>query len=142
MSQEVRRVPADWQHPRNSEGDFIPLYDGAKFPVHVARWDKENAKWAEGFCTDFDGGWKPLTDEQRGRTFASWDGDRPDQKNYMPLWPDEQRTHLVLYETITEGTPVSPVLSTDEELARWLADNIVTGQPVSYEQWLSMVEEK
>jgi hypothetical protein len=60
----------------------------------------------------------------------------------MPLWPDEQRTHLVLYETITEGTPVSPVLSTDEELARWLADNIVTGQPVSYEQWLSMVEEK
>ena len=28
MGREVRRVPADWQHPKDARGRFIPLFDG------------------------------------------------------------------------------------------------------------------
>ena len=37
--------------------------------------------------------------------------------------PIEERTHYQMYETCTEGTPISPVMETPENLARWLADN-------------------
>jgi hypothetical protein len=57
----------------------------------------------------------------------------------MPAWPDEQRTHLMMYEDTSEGTPISPAFATPEDLAHWLADNgasALGSSTATYEQWL------
>lgn len=57
-----------------------------------------------------------------GYTIEEWCGPRPVPEDYMPDWQEEERTHLQMYESTTEGTPISPIMATKEELARWLAD--------------------
>jgi hypothetical protein len=36
----------------------------------------------------------------------------------MPHWPPEERTHWQMYSA---GTPISPVLGTEEELFKWMS---------------------
>jgi hypothetical protein len=137
MGREVRRVSANWQHPKNGDR-YKPLY-GRSYSGAVAKWDEHNAKWNEGLRDDWNGGWKPLDGEEEAETYADWDGDRPVEADYMPDWPEAERTHYQMYEDTTEGTPISPVCETPEELARWLADNNASafaGQCASYESWL------
>ena len=60
----------------------------------------------------------------------------------MPDWPAAERTHFQMYETISEGTPVSPVCATAEELASWMADHCLTSatdRTALYESWLETV---
>jgi hypothetical protein len=60
----------------------------------------------------------------------------------MPDWPKEQRTHYQMYETTTEGTPISPVMDSPESLARWLVDNNAASFgpcTATYEQWLGTI---
>jgi len=62
--------------------------------------------------------------------------------NYMPDWPEEERTHYIMYEDVSEGTPISPAFETPEQLARWLADNKASSfgnSTATYEQWLRMI---
>ena len=64
-----------------------------------------------------------------------------DQNEYMPDWPEAERTHLMMYENTSEGTPISPPFATPEELARWCADNGASAfgaSKATYEQWLSV----
>lgn len=139
MSREIRKVPADWQHPKDSRGYYIPLHDG--FNQRLADWDEENAKWQQGLRRNyFAQTWVAVDPEDAEKSFADWDGLRPEQKDFMPDWPTEQRTHLCMYETCTEGTPISPVCATPEECARWLADNGASAfgcMTATYEQWLA-----
>jgi hypothetical protein len=140
MGREVRRVPADWQHPVDDVGDYIPLLDG--FNSRLREWDEEAARWAEGLQSDWNGGWKPIDEKDRGMTYAEWSGERPKPEDYMPDWPETNRTHYQMYEDTSEGTPISPVMGTPEELARWLADNGASAfadQTATYEQWLGMI---
>lgn len=69
-----------------------------------------------------------------------WFGVAPNQEDYMPEWPDEERTHYQMYETCSEGTPLSEPMETPEELARWLADTGASSfgsMTATYEQWLA-----
>ena len=137
MGREVRRVPADWQHPMNGNGQHAPLFDG--YNAAVREWDEGAAKWAQGLGSDYNGGWEPLSESARGMTYAEWSGGRPKQSDYMPDWPESERTHFMMYESTTEGTPISPAFATPEELARWLADTNASAfadQGASYEGWL------
>lgn len=146
MGREVRMVPANWQHPKDERDHHIPLF-GYSFTETLAEWEEGNKKWAEGLIRDYSVrlekcGWKPkgLTESQ---TFEEWDGERPEAKDYMPEWPAAERTHLQMYETCTEGTPISPVMETPEKLARWLADNGASAfgsSTASYEAWLSTIK--
>ena len=141
MSREVRRVPADWQHPKGADGRYIPLFDGS-FSKSAADWDEEAAQWAKGFKRDYPEGWE-AKDSDDTETFEEWDGERPVESTYMPEWPEEERTHLQMYESTTEGTPVSPVMETPEELAHWLADNAASacgGMTATYGQWLATIQ--
>ena len=57
----------------------------------------------------------------------------------MPSWPEEERTHYQMYETTSEGTPISGVFESPELLAHWLADegaSAFAGQGADYESWL------
>ena len=138
MSREVRRVKADWKHPstgfyHNGEINYVPLYDGSKYQREVDRWDEENAKWENKEYPSW------ADEDDKKLTFTEWDGERPDAKDYMPVWADEEKTHFMLYETTTEGSPKSPAFETIEELARWLTDNQATTfgrMTTTYDRWL------
>lgn len=48
-----------------------------------------------------------------------------------------------MWETVSEGSPLSPVFKTPEELAKWLADNKISSfgrMTATYEQWLKMIK--
>jgi len=74
-------------------------------------------------------------------SFEEWWGERPRQEDYMPEFPQGTATHFQMYEETSEGTPISPVCATIEELALWLVDNrasAMAGMPATYEEWLAM----
>jgi len=80
----------------------------------------------------------PTAEEFAHHEFWEWHGDPPDRDSYRPTWSPDEQTHYQMYETVSEGTPVSPVLDSPEALARWLAD---TGADAgagtaTYAQWL------
>jgi hypothetical protein len=138
MGREVRRVPKDWQHPKDKRGSYIPLLGGS-FSERLAEWEQGNAKWSEGLRDDWHGGWKPIEDERKHLSFSEWDGERPQKEDYMPEWSEAERTHYQMYEACTEGTPISPVMVSPEELARWLVENKASAfadETASYESWL------
>lgn len=142
MGREVRIVPADWQHPKDKRGHYIPLFDGSKLASRTATWDAEKAAWDLGFESDWSPGVANRYKEKesgRPKEYTEWDAERPDPSDYMPAWPEQFRTHLMMYENTTEGTPISPACETAEELARWLADNNASAfgrDGASYEAWL------
>jgi len=142
MGREVRMVPANWQHPKDSKGRYIPLFDGFNKAIEV--WDIENQKWEEGFVSDFNGGWE-VKPERYDYGYSEYAGDRPKQEDYMPDFPIAERTHYMMYEDTSEGTPLSPPCETPEILASWLANNNASAfgkDTASYDQWLAMIKSK
>lgn len=147
MGREVRMVPADWRHPRYPDdyhepacrGRYIPLYDRG-FADHDREWSEGWAMWQKGLVRSYgdEGPWRARTPED-GALFSHYEGSRPSPDDFMPDWPEDQRTHLMMYEDTTEGTPISPAFATPEELARWLADTGASAfgsMTATYEEWL------
>ena len=69
-------------------------------------------------------------------------GIQPNPNDYMPNWPNSEKTHYMMYEDCSEGTPISPAFETPGELARWLADNKASScgdMTTSYDAWLNMI---
>ena len=124
MGREVRRVPANWQHPKDERypDRYKPLYPGEDY-------ERDKKNWEEAVA-------------ERGQQGAiEWCGNPPNLDDYMPNWPEAERTHLMMYEDTSEGTPISPAFATPEELARWLADTRASafgGDGASYEAWLKV----
>ncbi len=151
MGREVRMVSSTWVHPRYTNdtapsvdliGEYIPLLDGWDADV-ASDWDEGFRKWGAGLvASDSDHEkWAPKGAEHAGR-YTEWAGPRPSPDDYMPEWRDEDCTHLMMYETTSEGTPISPAFATAEELARWLADTGASSfgdNTASYKQWLAMI---
>lgn len=139
MGREVRMVPANWEHPKDHKGNYVPLLDGS-FSQDVKRWDEEAEMWAKGKRREYGTeGWIDIEDEYKDIPFEEWDGERPEEKDYMPDWDASECTHYMMYENTSEGTPISPALETPEELARWLTDNNASAfgnDTATYEQWL------
>lgn len=130
MGRELRRVPADWSHPKEN-GRYLPLHEPKKpLLLMVAEWLHNARLWELGHHPDQ----KKYTrvGGSHIRHFWYWDGSVPDPICYMPYWPDEEKTHYQWYEIVTEGTPISPVCASREDLARWLVDN----EGDTYEEWL------
>lgn len=118
MGKEIRMVPENWEHPQHENGNHKPLYD---------------SKYAEE-AKDF----LEMANEEGLQEAVDYMG-CPDSEDYMPDWKPEEKTCLQMYETCSEGTPISPVMKTPEELAKWLADNGASSfgsMTATYEQWL------
>lgn len=115
MGRVIRRVPKDWEHPKNEHGHEIPLHE--TFPYNQEEIEEGlRDGWLEGEPPFYDVG-------------------------VMPQWDEAERTHYQMYENVTEGTPISPVMNSPEILARWLADNKASASgemTATYEQWLSV----
>jgi len=123
MGREVRKVPANWVHPKDERGNFKPLYDGASY-------ERDKRAWL-------------ATLKKKGlQASIDYHGNPPNREDYMPSWKASERTHLMMYEDTTEGTPISPAFKTPEQLARWLSDNGASAfgsDTASYEEWLATI---
>ena len=105
MGRELRRVPVNWEHPRDVFGQLQPLYDRA--------YEDAAKEWLARFMA-----YRP--EDHNGEYYWDYAGPPPDKHYYRPAWTEAEATHFQVYETVTEGTPVSPVLPTRETVAEWL----------------------
>lgn len=143
MGREVRMVPPGWQHPKDENGRYIPLYQGP-YSEAGSDWDEAWAAWQRGEIENYGEGpkWKPKCESALAcARYTDWAGARPSPDDYMPDFPEGTATFLCMYEDTSEGTPISPAFETPEELARWLTDNEASAfgsMTATYEQWLSM----
>lgn len=70
-------------------------------------------------------------DPEIKETYELWERSEPPEGDGYQLW-----------ETVSEGSPISPVFSTPEELAKWLEDNEISPlgpMTCSYDQWLDFI---
>ena len=120
MGREVRMVTGNWEHPKNRNGAYVPLLDQYQRTLNEFR-DRIESDGLEDALDYFGGG--PVKDDYMlADTLA------------------EERTHLMMYEDTSEGTPISPAFETPEALAQWLSDNNASafvGETATYEQWLA-----
>jgi len=119
MGREVRRVPKDWQHPTEN-GRLKPLHEG----------------YAETLA-----GFLAMQSKDGLQKALDYYGTAPDINDYMPEWTEAEKTHIQMYETCSEGTPISPVFEFPEQLAHWLASTHASafgGMTATYEQWLEV----
>lgn len=131
MGSKIRRVPADWVHPkqpcphspwvggceqaRRTDGTcFIPLMDRT-FEEATAEYERERADWDAGKRPDY-------CDPNYKGSFEDWDGPPPTPGGYRPAYTSEP-THYQMYETVSEGTPLTPVFATPEELIDHLVEH-------------------
>lgn len=129
MGREVRRVPPNWEHPRWQEnevtgeqrqrgfvGQYRPCFD-EDYDTAATEWLRECALWAQGEHPDqaqYEGAAK-------SKYYWEWAGLPPEREGHRPAFTEEPTWHQ-LYETVSEGTPVSPPFATLEELARYLSE--------------------
>lgn len=130
MGREVKRVPSGFAWPANKVWfgyvlDAVPCQlcggngERPQGPT-VVRWgDDEGHTWETTYCElcEGDGSMQPQIEIPRGDAYQMW-------------------------ETTSEGSPISPTFNTPEELAKWLADTNASacgGTGASYEQWLNMI---
>lgn len=142
MGRELRFVTDDWE-PHDE-----PLLDGLRYPDDLAEWEEGKEKWEAGLIRDHaNGGWKP-----RPEAFDAWEeyaGPRPDPDDYTSVRPWDHITQIVMYETTSEGTPISPPFPIGDEgeeaLAEWLAENEASAfcsMTATKEQWLSTIRRR
>lgn len=116
MGREVRRVPPDWEHPKDWRGNYQPMYDRS-YGEAAERWLRDCMAWEAGMHPDLVAG---RTTKAETPYFWEWDGLPPQRDWYRPEWPDDARTAYQVYENVTEGTPVSPVFANEAALRVWL----------------------
>ena len=137
MGREVRKVPKDWQHPKDDGDAFIPLY-GESYKQAISRWVENGYAWLSGTYE-----YQPSEEPKTWTGYVEYCGEPPRPERYMPDWPDSVRTHLMMYEDTTEGTPISPPFATAEELAHWLTDTGASAfgsRTATYEAWLATIK--
>lgn len=113
MGREIRMVPANWKHPKQSNGFDQPMCD-----KHI---EAALAEWLEEFDHVRTNGLADKDREFYPRGLVDWlrDNSPPDPDYYRP-WRDEDATWFQVWETVSEGTPATPPFATKEALVDYL----------------------
>lgn len=123
MGREIRMVPPNWSHPVYTRdncsdskllGKYIPLYD-SNYEVELQKWWDERQEWIRGVHIRQIESPEFYSSYER---FEEYAGRAPDPDKY-PVF-DGEPTHYQIYENVTEGTPISPIFSTKEEILEYL----------------------
>lgn len=124
MSREIRRVPPDWEHPRYTAdtvfghhkiGDYLRLHN-ARYVDRAREYLKNYDLWIAGQHPDQAG-----ADPTDLHALHEEVGYPPDPNYYREdEWTDAEATAYQIYETVSEGTPVSPVFPTQADMRAWL----------------------
>ena len=131
MGREIRRVPPNWEHPRSKcehspwKGGcddakrhggmcFQPLHD-EPFEAAAREWKNDLAAWESGERAAY------LAEHGDDLEYWEYNGEPPDRAYYRPAWSQDEASWYQAYETVSEGTPVTPPFETPEELIDYLA---------------------
>lgn len=120
MSREIRAVAPGWQHPRDpgtySDGSprYRGLYKASELQTDLAVFEENPDKF---------------------------DGVEPNPSQYMPELKEGTAYGWQMYETVSEGTPVSPIFATKDELAEWLSSPAAGRERVSVESAAKFVKD-
>lgn len=131
---EIRRVPENWEHPReitgNGAGEYVPLIRYEKidignkmFQENLQKWFKEHKEFEEGkkFVIPDDRHGDDVFMKCEGATYTSYTGPPPIVDNPDDFMPNGDWYQL--YEKC--GVPISPPFETTEELTKWLAEWLI-----------------
>jgi len=112
MGREIRRVPPNWEHPKDKQGRFKPIFNSS-FENAASQWKNDFISW------EFGG--RPHYNSEGDEQLEFWEyyGGPPDRKYYR-IYQDEEATWFPVYENVSEGTPVTPPFATKEELVEYL----------------------
>lgn len=124
MGREIRRVPADWEHPRYDDdtaprsdrvGDYVPLRD-KDYVSACEEWMAGLDAWRRGERNKFAGDGYDY--------FWEYEGNPPDKEHWRERrWTEAEATHYQMYETVSEGTPLTPPMPTLQALADYLVEH-------------------
>jgi hypothetical protein len=141
MGFEIRRIKPGFEHPKTGDGQFLSLFPSGKSEFEF----REQEAWSRGWAWNYEAlhrldnpkpGWRPLNERERATTYAI-DNDPPVSPYFcMPMWSPQEATHFAWYETVSEGSPVSPVFATTEEMARYTHAHANPTRHVSRQQTL------
>ncbi|MBK7490916.1 MAG: hypothetical protein IPI17_02120 [Nitrosomonas sp.] len=122
MGREIRKVPPHWEHP-------------TQYCSHSRKCQKPGLELGICYRPLFNKNYKIVCDEwylqlkefnpsENYKYFHEYAGSPPVIYHYVPYDPEsELNTWFQLYETVSEGTPVSPAFASKEELADYLSEN-------------------
>lgn len=122
MGRAIRRVPPDWEHPKyhhdwKGRTGYIPLFD-QDYPSVCEDWLQRVLRWERGEDED-----RASLEADLGRRayYWEWDDGSPAAESYRARsWTPEEATHYQVYETVSEGTPITPVFASLRELVEHL----------------------
>lgn len=119
-------VAPNWEHPQKEKYNFWydrnemvyqPMLDES-FSNAIDEWIADYTLWKQGNHPDqLNGNAKEYDD------YTEWAGNPPQSEYYRPNWTQEEMTWVQVYETVSEGTPVTPPFATKEELVEYLVEN-------------------
>lgn len=110
MGRQLLRVPPNWQHPKTTRYDYRLCKDVEGY--------KPLSRDYEAALADFE-----VDVEKQGLEAALKDhGGGPLKDDYLNFEGVEP-TWWQVYETVSEGTPVTPPFATREELVEYLVEN-------------------
>lgn len=124
MGREIRMVPPNWEHPqRDPEND--PYRHGGYQPTYDRHFDDVFSEWLADFDRVRGGELKDFEAECYPNGLSDWlvDDGAPPNRAYYRTYRDEDATWFQIYETVSEGTPVTPPFATKAELVDYLAAN-------------------
>ena len=114
MGREIRRVPSDWEHPRYTKENANRTQDiGSYMAIHDQDYQSACEEWYQKAAS-----FQPIGESQ---WYHEYEGNPPSWDSYRERrWTPEEATHYQVYETVTEGTPLTPVFGSKEELIEYL----------------------
>lgn len=111
MGRELQQVPANYEHPRyTADNAMHPNQIGQFKPLHCEPYESALAKFQA--TIDKDG---------LEEAIEYWGG-APEKSDYVSF-KESEREWFQVWETVSEGTPVTPPFATKEELIDYLVGN-------------------
>jgi len=107
MGREIRKVPPNWEHPKDAHGRYVPLSD--------VDYETAAASWAAGY-EQWRAGTHPAQQGEFGSKEWFWEYDSPPSSETCRPKFLEPATWFQVYETVSEGTPTTPPFATASEL--------------------------
>lgn len=114
-------VPPNWQHPTNERGHEQPMHN-EHIDDAMAEWLETFDRLRRGEKGEYEDSYFDASLHPEG-PLCAWlnDAGIPDPAYCRP-WKDEEATWFQVWETVTEGTPVTPPFATKAELVDWLVN--------------------
>jgi len=121
MGREIRRVPPHWEHPRFTKSDARDPRDAGQYKsLYDQDYDSAAAEWMDGLDA-----WRKGEHKYQPCDYCKhfWEyRSPPDAERYRPRF-DQDPTWYQVYETISEGSPVTPPFATQDELINYLVNS-------------------